>query len=181
MELVEAIKYKKQVKQIYISSFPKSERMPLCILFHQAKKDSDSFYAAIENNEVIGFAYTIKYKNIVYIYYFAVEKNCRGKGYGKEILRLIKEKNPGCVITLSIEDTEDESVENYEDRLKRLKFYESNGFKKLNVKVREGSGVLFEILGTETVVTKEDFLEIRKAYLGPILLNLYYKSTKFEE
>ena len=180
MKLVEAIKYKKQVKEIYLSSFPKSERMPLCVLFHQSKKESDTFYAALENDEIIGFAYTIKYKKIVYIYYFAVAKDYRGKGYGKEILRLIKEENPDCVITLSIEDTADTTAENHEERLKRLKFYETNGYKPLNIKVREGSGVLFELLGTETTVTKEDFLEIRHAYLGPILLNLFYKSTKFE-
>ena len=61
MQLLDGRKYKKEIKRLYKSAFPKEERAPLFFLFYKTKYNNDNkFYAAMENGEFVGFVYTIK-------------------------------------------------------------------------------------------------------------------------
>ena len=71
-----------------------------------------------------------------------------------------------------IEDTSDKSVSNYDERINRLKFYQNNGFEQLDISINE-AGVDYELLGTDTNVTKSDFLYLMREYLGSKLLYKY--------
>ncbi len=173
MELVDARKYKKQIKHLYKTAFPIKERLPLPFLFHKTKKGENSFYAAVDNNEFVGLAYVIRYKNLVYINYLAIEDNKRGNGYGTEILRTIKDMHPDCINILLIENTDDIHADNFDERIRRLGFYERNGYKQLHIKVNE-IGVHFELLGTETTVTQDDYLRMMKNFLGGLLFKIVY-------
>lgn len=179
MNLVDARKYKKQIKQLYNSAFPRNERAPLSFLFHRTGNGRDSFYAVEDNEEFVGLVYTIGIEKLVYVFFLAVVEDKRGNGYGSRILQIVKNLYPDCVITLAIEDTSDSCAENFEQRIKRLKFYESNGFKQLHIKINE-VGVDYELLGTENTVTQADFLAMMKNYFGRILFRFIYKATKIE-
>ena len=177
VELVDARIYKKQIKHLYKTAFPIKERLPLPFLFHKTKNDASSFYAAVDNNEFVGFAYVIRYKNLVYINYLAIEENKRGNGYGTEILRKIKDIHPDCIITLLIEDTDVIHADNYDERIRRLDFYTRNGYEQLHVKVTE-IGVKFELLGTEKKVTQSDYLKLMKNFLGRLFFKIIYITMK---
>ena len=68
----------------------------------------------------------------------------------------------------------DENSNNYNERLKRKKFYLNNGFKDLNYKVKE-AGVIYEMLGYNNEVTHEEYRDLMKYYFGEILYNYVYK------
>ena len=71
----------------------------------------------LDNNEFLGLVYTISTKKLVYVFFLAVTEENRSKGYGSKILDKIKEMNPQKIVTLAIEDTEDENANNLEERI----------------------------------------------------------------
>lgn len=180
MKLVDARKHRKEVKRLYITAFPKEERAPFSLLMHRVNNGRDSFYAVEDNGEFVGLVYTIRKEKLLYVFFLAVAEEKRGMGYGTRILHCIKRLNPGCVISLMIEDTEDTSADNYEQRINRLGFYQANGFKQLHVKINE-AGVGYELLGTEAFVTQADFLALMKDYVGEFLYKILYRKTLIEE
>ena len=180
MKLVDARKYRKEVKRLYISAFPKEERAPFSLLMHRVNNGRDSFYAVEDNNEFVGLVYTIRKEKLVYVFFLAVVEEKRGMGYGTRILHCIKRLNPGCVVALLIEDTEETGADNYEQRIGRLGFYQANGFKQLHVRINE-IGVKYELLGTEDSVTQADFLDLMKDYAGEFLAKFLYRKTILED
>lgn len=180
MKLVDARKHRKEVKHLYTTAFPKEERAPFSLLMHRVNNGRDSFYAVEDKDEFVGLVYTIRKEKLLYVFFLAVAQEKRGMGYGTRILRCIKRLNPGCVISLMIEDTEDTSADNYEERINRLGFYKANGFKQLHIRVNE-AGVAYELLGTEDSVTQADFLALMKDYVGPFLYKILYRKTLIEE
>lgn len=180
MKLVDARKHRKEVKKLYIAAFPKEERAPFSLLMSRVNNGRDSFYAVEDNGQFVGLVYTIRKEKLVYVFFLAVVEEKRGMGYGSRILRCIRKLNPGCVISLMIEDTADTSADNYEQRINRLGFYQSNGFKQLDVRINE-AGVAYELLGTEDSVTQADFLALMKDYTGPLLYKFLYRKTIIEE
>lgn len=172
--------YKKQIKYLYRTAFPKEERAPLFFLFHKAKQQNNSFYAIVDNGEFVGLVYTIENEKMVYVFFFAIEEAKRGQGYGTKVLSLIKEMYPDRGVTLEIEDTADKDADNYEQRINRLGFYQRNGFKQLQIRLNE-AGVVFELLSTEEGITSEEFLKLMKNFLGAVLFRLVYRATRFDE
>lgn len=178
MKFTDARHYKKQIKDLYKSAFPRNERAPLSFLFHRTNNGRDFFYAVVDNGEFIGLVYIIAGEKFVYVFFLAVSEEKRGNGYGSKIIDEIKALYPNRVIALVIEDTTDKSADNLEQRISRLKFYEANGFKQLNIKVNE-AGIVYELLGTEATITQADFLELMKNYFGAFLFKIIYRKMKY--
>jgi len=179
MQLVDAKKYKNQVKHLYVTAFPKEERAPLFVLYSKTNDERNHFYAIEDNEEFIGLVYTIQDEGMVYVFFLAIAEEKRGCGYGSKVLSLLKEMYPDSVITLMIEDTEDKDADNYTQRIQRLGFYKKNGFKQLHIHINE-VGVEYELLGTEEGITQADFLSLMRNYVGGFLHKFIYRKTKFE-
>lgn len=179
MEFLDAKLYKKEIKKLYRTAFPANERAPLFLLFKRTNNGRDSFYAVCDNNEFVGLVYTISIKKLTYVFFLAVKEEFRGKGYGTKILDKIKNDSFDKTVILMIEDTQKEDCNNLKERLERLKFYEKNGFIKLNIKINE-AGVDYELLGTSTNVTQADFLLLMKNYTGSLLYKYLYRKTKVQ-
>lgn len=179
MQLVDAKKYKKEIKQLYVTAFPKEERAPILVLYHKTKDKRNHFYAVEEKDEFAGLVYTIQDVGMVYVFFLAIAEGKRGQGYGTKVLSTLKEMYPDNTITLMIEDTADTSADNYAQRVQRLGFYKKNGFLQLNIRINE-AGVGYELLGTNENVTQADFLKLMRNYVGGILFKWLYKKTKLE-
>ena len=179
MEFCNAEKYKKEVKKLYAEAFPRVERAPVRLLFRKNGKENGWFYAVTEEGSFTGLLYGIKMDSLIYLFYLAVVKDKRNNGYGSRILNEVKKMYPDCTITLAIEDTEDVKAKNYSQRITRLHFYESNGYRKLGIKVNE-AGVWFELLGTRNNVTKTQFLDMMRAYFGPVRFWSVYRKNKLK-
>lgn len=168
--------YNKKVKKLYTSAFPKDERIPFILLKLLARKNKAKFYGIYDNKKFVGLIYNIYYKDIILIYYFAIDKESRSKGYGSKILEFIKQKYNKHRIVLSIEQI-DKNSNNYKQRVKRKQFYIKNGFKEANYIIKERK-IIYEMLyynENNKKVTLQEYKELMKDYFGKILYQYFYK------
>ncbi len=115
--------------------FPKEELMPIWLirLLTTLKKNYD-FKVYYENDLFVGILFTIESVDTLFVFYIAVNDEIHSKGYGSKLLNVIFEKYPDKSVTLFIETMDDKDAENYEQRVKRLAFYERNGFFHTGIK-----------------------------------------------
>ncbi|MGM9883809.1 GNAT family N-acetyltransferase [Streptococcus hyointestinalis] len=127
----------KKVKKLYESAFPAYERLPYLPLVLLATRKNTHFDAYYDGDTFCGFTYSVMSKEAVYILFLAVNDVHRGKGYGSAILEDFKERAGQRALVLTIEPLESDA-KNYDERLKRLAFYERNGFKATPYTYHEG-------------------------------------------
>ena len=152
----------KDVKKIYIDSFPKKERMPFALMVLQTKITHTDFLAFYDKDILCGFIYMATNKNITFVMFFAVDKDIRAKGYGSKILNEIQTLYPDNKIIISIERC-DVEAENIDDRIRRKKFYIKNGYIDTGYLI-ELSNIEQEIIIKNGEFNKEEFAEFFKKY-----------------
>ncbi len=108
--------------------FPKEEVMPMWFIRLLTLKKDYNFKVYYENELFVGIIFTIDTNDTLFVFYIAVNDKIHSKGYGTKLLQVLFEKYPDKSITLFIETMSDKKAENYEQRIKRLAFYERNGF-----------------------------------------------------
>ena len=117
----------KAVSLLQKTAFPESEQMPLVIMHILALRKGIDYTAYYDGCLFCGITYTVVTRMDVFVLYLAVDDAVRSKGYGSEILSLLKEKYPDKQISLNVEPP-DKEADNIEQRIKRIAFYERNGF-----------------------------------------------------
>ena len=158
-----------KLKHLYEHAFPPIERPPFKIL---ANFKNNELYAVEYNSTFIGLVDLVIYQDLVYLFFLAIKKTYRHKGYGTKILKYISEKYSSYRIFLMAEEPDIE-CDNKLERINRIKFYESNGFKVSNTHVIE-YGVEYRILNRYKEASKEEFLKIMKYLIGESYYNKYY-------
>ena len=139
----EHINIRKDIEPLFISAFPKDERPPADIYFHGFDiRNETILYGFYEEDEFIGFASIVLYKDICYIFFLAVSEKHRNQGYGTKINDVIKELYKEYVILLCYEEV-DKKYKDYDVRLRRSRFYHKNGFIINPLKTYE-FGVIFQ-------------------------------------
>ncbi len=157
----------RKVVDLYKKAFPKKERFPLWLLFYKVKSKNAQFSSLYENDNWLGFLYTIEHKNIVLILYLAISETCRSGGYGTKVLTAIREKSVGKRIVLDIEEV-DEKAQNYVQRFRRKRFYEKNDYRSSGYTINE-MGQKFEVLILGDSMTKPALKEVYKHLAGNFL------------
>ncbi len=133
-----------KVRDIYIESFPEAERIDFDTVLaksaHMVK--GITLYGLTDNNkpdgdQVVGLACVLNHPkrmpNITYLLYLAIDSSLRGGGYGSASLDAVASLYPDQEVALDIETvskldgTEDPA--DRDNRIRRLHFYEKNGFK----------------------------------------------------
>ncbi|MEO1300405.1 MAG: GNAT family N-acetyltransferase [Cyanobacteria bacterium J06636_16] len=156
-----------QIKLLYETAFPKSERAPFWFLRKKSKQSNVSFNSLYEDESWIGLIYTLEFRDILLLLYLAIDASCRSGGYGSKVLRALKEMHPDKRIVLNIEPI-DERADNYAQRVKRKSFYEKNGYTSTGIIVEE-LGQPFEMLILGGSITPEETREVYSSLLGKIL------------
>lgn len=156
-----------KAKNLYINEFPGYERYPFWLLTYKSKKENSDFYAIYDDNEYIGLLYLTYYKDIVYVFYLAIDPSHRSKGYGSRILQHLRKVYKDKRLLLNIEKV-DSFADNYEQRFKRKRFYEKNGFKNTDFEI-EKKDIVYEILYLGEEVYEYEYHALFKSYLGRIL------------
>lgn len=134
---------KKDIVLLLKEAFPSNERPPVSIFFTNVEnRKENELFGYFVDGKFIGFSYLSYYKDICYIFFLAVKKEERNKGYGTKILDLIKKDNKDYVLLLCHEEV-DEKYDDYESRVKRRDFYIKNSFADNGYKTNE-FGVIFE-------------------------------------
>lgn len=158
---------RREIKRIYESAFPDDEKAPFFIIMHKERTKKAEILTAYENDEFVGFAYMVCYKNLAYLFYLAVDENKRGKGYGRKLIEAVKIRYSGKRIFLAREQL-DESAENYAQRVSRRDFYVKCGFRDLPCCIKEAS-VIYDVMGIGGNVSAREYDALITSWAGKIL------------
>ena len=146
-----------KIKQLYETAFPEDEQIPwddLMRLVGEMPLDFTAYYDgevmeqqehnqaclnfaesrqnSTESQDFIGFTIVYPRKSFNWLWYFAVSKELRGKGYGQQILTKLIERYEDQPFVLDMESTT-QVCDNLEQRKQRRTFYLRNDFKDTNV------------------------------------------------
>ena len=168
----------KPIKHLYKSAFPAEERAPFWVLAGKSKEKYVDFLSVRSDEEFFGFVYIVNYRDLSYLFFFAVEEKFRGQGFGSCILEKVRAKYSDRRLFLAIE-TLDKDADNYDMRVRRKNFYLRNGFKDLNCKIREAS-MYYSALGTAGNIKDEEFKGLMNNYLGRFL-SFFVKTGIYKE
>ncbi len=159
-----------EIRKLYKQAFPANERAPFFLLMKKAGSAAADFWALYDGQKWVGIAYVVKYKQLAYLFYFAVKAEERGKGYGKTAIEALKKQYHGSRFFLALE-TLDKAADNYEQRVKRHSFYEKCGLSDMPYKLKEAS-VIYDIMGIGEAVEPEEYREMMELYVGKFLRRL---------
>ena len=143
-------------RALYSRAFPKEERLPWWVLRLSALVRGVELTAWYEGGNFCGFTHTTATEDVLFVMFFAVEEGCRGRGYGSAILSRLKQS--GRKIILNVEPL-DETADNAAERVRRMAFYQKNGFFDTGYDIEEVGGV-FRVLSTVPELDVEGYLKV---------------------
>ena len=164
-----------EIKKLYDEAFPKEEQIPFWILRKASRTSTADLMQVYDDDLLVGFIHLVYFEDVVYLYYFAIEPDERGQGYGSKILQALRRRFSARRIILNIEVV-DENCDNYEERKKRKSLSE-NGFREAGYSTRE-YGVEYEMLYLGGNVSYEEFLALIRKYFGRTLALMVKKNLK---
>ena len=151
-----------KVKEIFERSFPPEERVPLPELLASAQMDEVSFLAWIDPSlpagkdgagNVVALTFSFVFPDLFYLGFLAVDGRTRSAGYGSRILTYFAERYASVPQLLEIEPMTREAA-NYQQRVRRLAFYERNGFTVTNMITHEADQT-YRVLTRNGIVTPQ--------------------------
>jgi len=112
------------VIELYLSSFPPVERRTIIDLIDQINSNDNYTLEIIsdDDNNFAGFISMWRFKNFIFIEHFAISSKYRNKGYGKEVLSYLKDREKLPLVG------EIEPPNMSPMALRRRNFYERQGF-----------------------------------------------------
>ncbi len=113
--------------RINTDAFPPYERMEISEMLALSESPWGELLGIYEEGKPIGLALIAKNSACGYIYYLAVSKEMRNKGYGSLALGKLRQMYSDIQLTLDFEEL-NENAENYPLRVSRKAFYLRNGF-----------------------------------------------------
>jgi len=150
----------KKAKALYMSAFPKYERVPWWILCLNAHRKNVDVTAWMDGEQFCGLTVSVTVEGMHFLMFFAVEESLRGKGCGSAILTELRNTHPS--VSLNIELLE-EDAPNYQQRLDRFRFYGKNGFYNTGWHVWEIGGE-FLVLSTRQELDVTAYKKIFKRF-----------------
>ena len=125
-----------QVVALYEEAFPPEERYPVELLDRSVAWPGIEYTAYFDGDLLCGFTHSAIAGGYLYVIFLAVNAHVRSRGYGTRILAQIRAAHPDCMTVLEIEPL-DPAAPNNDQRLRRLAFYERNGFTPAGYVLRE--------------------------------------------
>lgn len=166
MELIRAkgIKQWMKVHRLYKTAFPAYERKPFPMILKAAGKGRADVWTVAEDGEFIGTAITMNAGDKVLLDYFAISDSKRGSGYGSTALRLLQEYYRDKKFFLEIE-TVYTDAKNLDERIRRKKFYLSNGMTEMKLMAKV-FGTKLEVLGYGCCLTFDEYRNVYRSAYG---------------
>jgi len=146
------------VDSIYREAFPKNERVPLeRIVKPKTPVDGNYIYAVYEGEKCIAFYHIYEAVKFYYMDFFAVLAELRSKGYGAKIMKYLLDSFPNKP-KMGLVEYPTEGVANYEQRIRRIKFYEKNNMFILE-KTVEVPGEKYYVIASEKNAPADEFVD----------------------
>lgn len=163
-------------KRLYVRSFPLSERVPFPLLKMRAKGAIAEMISVYDGEVHVGLLYLVHYKDIVFIWFLAIDENIRGKGYGSRILAQVTALYPKARIGLNIEHVDPQAA-HFEERQQRKHFYLKNGYRENGLVTKE-LNVVFEMLVKNENIAFDEYEKLCKRFAGPMLYRLIFRGEQ---
>lgn len=120
-------KERTMLESINKEAFPPYEYMSEDEIFDFADNTNSDVLGIYDEERFVGFILFLKNEECGYIFFLAVDKNLRSKGYGGAALKTISDMYQELQIILDFEEI-DEKAQNIVQRIRRKNFYLKNGF-----------------------------------------------------
>ena len=147
----------RKAKKLLRDDFQEHDRFPMLLLVLLSLNKDIEFKAYYDSDCFVGFYYGVICDNCFFVLYLAIDPSVQSKGYGSSIISLIKNKHKGNQIILNAEAPEEEA-EDYEQRKRRISFYERNGISETKYYFYD-AGEKYIILSSSESFSKEDFFK----------------------
>ncbi|MBQ2095405.1 MAG: GNAT family N-acetyltransferase [Firmicutes bacterium] len=138
-------------KALYEEAFPEIERFPFESLLDCCGRGKADFFVYRDAGENVGFCVVLLPGRYAYGLFAAIDSDKWNRGYGSQLVREVLRAYPDRVVVLDIEPV-NETADNYEERRRRLRFFEKNGFHDTGYEMRDESGP-YRILSNGKVST----------------------------
>ena len=156
-------------KTLFVTAFPEEERPPFEVAVAWEKT---LFYEISEDNEFLGLVVLLPFRDMLYIFFLAVEASKRGQGIGGNVLKEVCSWYPDKRAYLLV-DEPTEDYPDYELRKRRVGFYKRNGFHLQEDKVVEYE-VTYQMMNRGARVEPSEFFDAMKDLIGEELFHKYY-------
>ena len=162
-----------QIRQLYETAFPEDEQIPWKDLMRLIGEMPLDFTAYYDGETFIGFTIVYPRKQFNWFWYFAVQEDLRGKGYGQQILTqlIVKYKGQTCVLDM---ESPTQVCENIVQRRRRHAFYLRSSFRDTNV-YRTYNDITMTIMmmgeGTFTIQDWDDIIHELQQFWWPDDIN----------
>lgn len=154
-----------RIRQLYISSFKRLERMPFFVLKDKIRKGKMEMYEITdETGEFLGFGCYLTHKDIALGQYLAIMPKYQSMGIGSRALPLIVETMGDRRLVFEIESTLIDASD-IDTRRRRKAFYEKNGMRSMGYSVKY-FGVEMEIMAHNDQVSYEEYTATYREVLG---------------
>ena len=146
-----------------MQAFPEEERLPWWLLRLNAQRKGIDLTAFLDGNRFCGFTASVTVDDTHFLLFFAIDPVLRGKGYGSEVLSLLRREYQTVYLNIELPIP---SAPNLEERKKRFAFYQKNGFFDTCYHVWEVGGK-FRVLSTNPILDVKAYKRIfRKLSFG---------------
>jgi ribosomal protein S18 acetylase RimI-like enzyme len=152
-------------------SFPENEKYPFWLIRLWGIVPGNDFLVFYDQGIFAGVMLNFCTKDAVFVLYLVVNDQVRSSGYGSGIIQWAKAYYGNRCIILNVEPP-NENAENNEQRLRRIRFYEKNGFHKTGYRITEGKDS-YLVLSTNEFTPKK----FRKA-IGRMSFGFYAPKLK---
>lgn len=172
-----------QITSIYyarmVHDFPPAELKPTAWITDALHRGEYECLGAVENGELLGYAFLAKTGRISLLDYLAVAQEKRNAGIGASILALLRER-PGNADCIVVETEDPDGAAGEEARLlqdRRLHFYLRNGYRDTGVRTSL-YGICYRILVSDAgqiadrstvMIGREDVRQMYRALYGRVI------------
>lgn len=156
----------RKMKCLNKETFPKNERIRFDQLLELSISDQFDFLAIIEQTVFMGFFLVAKNDKTVYLFFYSMIKKYRTRGYGGQIMALLRNYYRDQQIVLDLMEI-DEDAFNAKQREMKKNFYEHNGFYETGYDMCHGN-VRFELLSSTQSFDSQQFMHLMDEIKGAI-------------
>ena len=155
----------KSVEELYLSAFPKEERIPFSLILQkQAEGLTEIYTIQDEDGAFGGLAIMALYEDMALLNFFAVSPDRSGGGIGSAVLQMLKDRYQDRRFFLEVESTA-VPADNMRQRLERKEFYYRNGMSDAPLMVRL-MGVEMDIMVNACSLTFEEYYDLYAGVMG---------------